>query len=95
MQFRTFDNPKNTKFLIVILWVITAILCVCFIDNHRHTLALEKELDRINYELHLKQVTHDRRMKEHEEQAKKHKEQVETIKSEILSKLKKENKNRY
>lgn len=95
MQFRAFDNPKNTKFLIVILWVITAILCVFFIDNHRHTLALEKELGRINYELHLKQVTHDRRMKEHEEQVKKNKEQVEALKSEILSKLKRENENRY
>jgi len=54
-------------------------------------LALEKELDRINYELHLKQVTHDRRVKEHEEQAKKYKEQVEALKLEVLKKLEQEN----
>ncbi|QLC65964.1 hypothetical protein LPB248_06630 [Flavobacterium sp. LPB0248] len=95
MQFRTLDNPKSTRFLIVMLWGITAGSCVLFINNHLHTLALEKELDRIDHELHFKQVIHDRRMREYEQQAKKRKEQVEALRSEILSKLKRENENRY
>jgi hypothetical protein len=95
LRLLAFNNPRNTKFLLVILSVITTALCILFIENHHQTLALEKELDRINYELHLKQVTHDRIIKEHEEQAKKHKEQVETLKLEVLAKLKQENGNRY
>lgn len=95
MQLRVLDNPKYFKFIVIILSVVTAVLCILFIDNQRQTVELQKELARLNHELHLKQITHDKRVKEFEKEARRHHKQVLQLKSEILLKLKKENENRY
>lgn len=51
--------------------VFLLIVMVLFlISNHNKTLALEKELVQINKELHLIQVTADRRQKTYNEQRK-------------------------
>lgn len=47
-----------------------AFLLVVLIYNHNKTLALEKELVRINNELHVKQVIFERRQKAYDEKAK-------------------------
>jgi hypothetical protein len=67
------------------------VLCILFIDNQRRTVELQKELDSLNPELHLKQITHDKMVKQFEQEARRHHQQVLQLKSEILSKLKREN----
>jgi cell division protein FtsL len=89
------DNVQKNKLIIIILSVVTMVLCIFFIDNRRQTVKLQKELAKINRELHLKQITHDKRVKEFEQEARRHHQQVMQMKSEILSKLKRENENRY
>ena len=91
MQLRILDNPKHFKFIVIILSVITAVLCILFIYNQRRTVELQKELGSLNPELHLKQITHDKMVKQFEQEARRHHQQVLQLKSEILSKLKREN----
>ncbi|OCB75545.1 hypothetical protein B0A79_23825 [Flavobacterium piscis] len=95
MILHVLDNSRYFKFLVIILLAITTLLCVLLVDHRRQTLKLEIELANINQELQFKEFTHDRKMKEFEQEAKRHQEQVQQLKSEILSKLKRENENRH
>jgi hypothetical protein len=81
------DHPRYFKFIVTILLAITTVLCTLLVEHRHQTLELEKELARINYELYLKQVIHDQRMKQFEKEAKRHHLHVQQLKSEILSKL--------
>lgn len=60
MQLRVLDNPKYFKFIIIILSVVNMAISILHIGTKRQTVKLEKELARINRELHLKQIIHDK-----------------------------------
>ena len=62
-----------------------ALLLVLLIYNHNETLALEKELLRINKELHLKQVTSEGKQKAYNEKMKQQHEEIERMVKEINS----------
>jgi hypothetical protein len=83
MMIYIVDNPKYFKLIGAIILAITTTLCILLVARQRQALELEKELARINHELYLKQVIHDRRMKQFEKQEQKHKEQIQKLKSEL------------
>lgn len=62
-----------------------ALLLALLIYNHNETLALEKELLRINKELHLKQVTFERRQKTYNQKIKQQHAEIERMIIEINS----------
>jgi len=51
--------------------------------NHNETLVLEKKLARINKELHLKQVTFERRQKTYNEKAKQQRAEIERMRNQL------------
>lgn len=59
------------------------LLLALLIYNYNETLALEKELARINKELHLKQVTFERRQKAYNEKMKQQHAEIERMIKEI------------
>ena len=60
-------------------------LLALLIYNHNETLALEKELIRINKELHVKQVTFERIQKAYNERAEQRQVKLERMLQEINS----------
>jgi hypothetical protein len=62
-----------------------AFLLVVLIYNHNKTLALEKELVRVNNELHVKQVVFERRQKEYYEKVEQQQAKLERMIKEINS----------
>ena len=66
------------------LFTITLLL-ILLIYNHNKTLALEKELVRVNNELHLKQVVFERRQKEYYEKVEQQQAKLERMIKEINS----------
>lgn len=82
-------NPKHFKFLIIIHLAIITVLSILLFERHNKTVNLERELARINHEIYLKQVIHENRVKKFEEEAREREQKVLQMKSEILSKLKK------
>lgn len=88
-MFYSIDNPKNFRFLIIIHLAIITVFSILLFERHNKTVKLERELARINHEVYLKQVIHENRVKKFEKEALEHEQQVQQMKSEILSKLKK------
>lgn len=66
-------------------FISITLLLALLIYNHNETLALEKELVRINKELHLNEVTFERRQKEYNEKAKQQQAKLERMIKEIKS----------
>lgn len=69
------------RFYLVSIVFLFALL----IYNHNETLALEKELIRINKELHVKQITFEIRQKAYDVRAEKRKVKLEQMLQEIKS----------
>lgn len=69
--------------------IITIVLIILFLNNHRRTLELEKELARVNRELYLNDIAFEKRKNEYEIQAKKQRKRLENMKRDLKSKLKK------
>jgi hypothetical protein len=59
------------------------LLLILYIHNYNETLALEKELVRINKELHLKQVIFERRQKTYNEKAKQQRAEIERMRNQL------------
>lgn len=79
---------ESLKYLLVeyrfYFFSITLLLAL-LIYNYNETLALEKELGRINKELHDNQVTFERRQKEYNEKAKQQQAKLKRMIKEIKS----------
>lgn len=79
---------ESLKYLLVeyrFYFLSIVLLLGLLIYNHNETLALEKELARINKELHDNQVTFERRQKEYNEKAKQQQAKLERMIKEIKS----------
>ncbi|MFV8347896.1 hypothetical protein [Flavobacterium sp. ZB4P13] len=74
---------KQLQLQHVFALIVTALLLILYIYNHNETLALEKELARINKELHVNQVTFERRQKAYNEKMKRQQAEIERMKKEI------------
>lgn len=61
------------------------LLLALLIYNHNETLSLEKELVRVNNELHVKQVIYERRQKEYYEKVEQQQAKLERMIKEIKS----------
>jgi hypothetical protein len=61
------------------------VLLALLIYNHNETLAFEKELIRIEKELHMNQAIFERRQKAYDEKAKQQREKLERMIKEIKS----------
>lgn len=59
--------PKKTQFQLIFSLMLMAVILIMYYYNHKETLALKKELLKIDRELYLKQVTFERRQKTHDE----------------------------
>ncbi|MFV8351719.1 hypothetical protein [Flavobacterium sp. XS2P14] len=63
--------------------IIITLLSIAYIYNHNETMALEKRLVQINKELHLKQVTFERKQKAYNEKMKQQQAEIERMIKEI------------
>lgn len=88
MILQALNNNRFSRLLAVIFLITIPTLFFLFIENHNKTVELEKELSRVNKELYVKQIAHQKRVEEFEKEAKKRQRQLEQSKSELLSKLK-------
>ncbi|MGO4820599.1 MULTISPECIES: hypothetical protein [unclassified Flavobacterium] len=62
-----------------------AVISIMYYYNHKETLALKKELLKIDRELYLIEVTFERRQKEYKEQSKLRHAKIERIIKELKS----------
>jgi hypothetical protein len=62
-----------------------AVISIMYCYNHQKTLALKKELVKIDRELYLIEVTFERRQKEYKEQSKLRQAKIERIIKELKS----------
>jgi hypothetical protein len=83
MLSKIVEMLKQLQLQPVFSLIIITLLLIAYIYNHNETMALEKELVRINKELHLKQVTFERRQKAYDEKAKQQREKLERMIKEI------------
>ena len=83
MLSKIVEMLKQLQLQHVFSLIIITLLSIAYIYNHNETMALEKELVRINKELHLKQVTFERRQKAYDEKAKQQREKLERMIKEI------------
>lgn len=88
-MFYSSDNPRHFKFFIAILLSIMIVFCIILFKNRYKTVQLAKELSRIDHEIYLKECIYELKVKKFEEEASQREQQVLQMKSEILSKLKK------
>jgi uncharacterized membrane protein len=78
--------PKKTQFQIIFCLIVMAVISIMYYYNHQKTLALEKELIRLDKKLYLIEVTFERRQKEYKEQSKLRHAKIERIIKELKSK---------
>jgi hypothetical protein len=83
MLSKIIEMMKQLQLQHVFTLIVTALLLALLIYNHNETLALEKELVRINKELHLKQVTFEKRQKAYNEKMKLQHAEIERMKKAI------------
>ena len=69
MLSKTIETLKYLLLEYRFYFLSIALLLALLIYNHNETMALEKELVRINKELHLKQITFEKRQKAFNETA--------------------------
>lgn len=72
---------KQRQLQLVFTLIIFAVVLLMY--NHNKTLALEKEHARINKELHLIQVTFERRQKAYDEKMKQRRIEIERMRKAI------------
>ncbi|WP_369765270.1 hypothetical protein [Flavobacterium sp. WC2429] len=77
--------PKKTQFQIIFCLIFMAVISIMYYYNHQKTLALKKELVKIDRELYLIEVTFERRQKEYKEQSKLRQAKIERIIKELKS----------
>lgn len=75
------EMMKQLQLQYVFTLIFTALLLILYIYNYNETMALEKKLVQINKELHLKQVTFERRQKAFNEKIKQQQEKSNVCKS--------------
>lgn len=88
-MFYSIDNPRHFKFFIVILLSSMIVFCIILFKNSYITVQLAKELSRIDHEIYLKRFIYEHRVKKFEDEAREREKKVLQMKSEILSKFKK------
>ena len=74
------NRTNNFQIQMIILWIILIVTIIFFVDNRYKMDELERKIERIDKELHLKEITLQKRQKEFEEQAEKHRKQIEEYK---------------
>lgn len=79
MLSKIIEMLKQLQLQHVFSLIITALLLILCIYNYNATLALKKKLVRINKELHLKQVTFERRQKVFNEKIKQQQAEIERM----------------
>lgn len=77
--------PKKTQFQIIFCLIVMAVISIMYYYNHQKTLALKKELIRLDKKLYLEQVTFEKRQKEYKEQSKLRQAKIERIIKELKS----------
>lgn len=77
--------PKKTQFQIIFCLIFMAVISIMYYYNHQKTLALKKELVKIDRGLYLIEVTFERRQKEYKEQSKLRHAKIERIIKELKS----------
>ncbi|PJJ07343.1 hypothetical protein CLU83_0506 [Flavobacterium sp. 1] len=85
MLSRIIETLKYSLLEYRFYYLSIVLLLVLLIYNHNKTLTLEKELVRVNNELHVKQVTSERRQKAYDEKVKQQQEKLERMIKEIKS----------
>ena len=83
MLSKIVEMLKQLQLQHVFSLIIITLLSIAYIYNHNETMALEKELVRINKELHLKQVTFERKQKAYNEKMKQQQAEIERMIKEI------------
>ena len=74
---------KQLQLQHVFTLIVIALLLILYIYNYNETMALDKRLVQINKELHLKQVTFERRQKAYNEKMKQQHAEIERMIKEI------------
>ena len=83
MLSKTIETLKYLLLEYRFYFLSIALLLALLIYNHNETMALEKELVRINKELHLKQITFEKRQKAFNEKMKQQHAEIERMIKEI------------
>jgi hypothetical protein len=83
MLSKTIETLKYLLLEYRFYFLSIALLLALLIYNHNETMALEKELVRINKELHLKQITFEKRQKAYNEKMKQQQAEIERMIKEI------------
>lgn len=83
MLLKIIEMLKQHQLKLVFSLIIIAVLLIMYNYNHNETLVLEKKLTRINKELHLKQVTFERRQKTYNEKAKQQRAEIERMRNQL------------
>lgn len=85
MLSKIVEMLKQLQLQHVFSLIIITLLSIAYIYNHNETMALEKELVRINKELQMNQATFERRQKAYDEKAKQQREKLKRMIKEINS----------
>ncbi|MFV8326876.1 hypothetical protein [Flavobacterium sp. ZS1P14] len=85
MLARTIETLKYSLLEYRFYFLSITLLLALLIYNHKETLALEKELVRIDKQLNMNKVTFERRQKEYNEKAKQQQAKLERMLKEINS----------
>lgn len=83
MLSKTIETLKYSLLEYRFYFLSITLLLALLIYNHNETLTLEKKLHQINKELHLKQVTFERRQKVYNEKMKQQHTEIERLIKEI------------
>jgi hypothetical protein len=85
MLSRTIESLKYSLSEYSFYFLSIVLLLGLLIYNHNETLALEKELARIDKQLHINKVTFEKRQKEYNEKAKQQQARLDHMINEINS----------
>ncbi|MFE3872213.1 hypothetical protein ACFX5F_13370 [Flavobacterium sp. ZS1P70] len=85
MLSKTIETLKYLLLEYRFYFLSIALLLALLIYNHNETLAFEKELIRIEKELHMNQAIFERRQKAYDEKVKQQREKLERMIKEIKS----------
>lgn len=77
------NRTNNFQIRMIILWIILIVTSIFFVDNRFKISELERKIEIIDKELHLKEITFQKRQKEFDQQAEKHRKQIEEYKRAI------------
>jgi len=83
LLLKIIEMLKQHQLKLVFSLIIIAVLLIMYNYNDNETLVLEKKLARINKELHLKQVTFERRQKTYNEKAKQQRAEIELMRNQL------------